>query len=217
MFGDGKLKKGKSPPDQPFDSYAYDPSDPAPSLGLEPNGQIYPLDHRPIERRDDVLVYTTEPLEDAAEVTGSIQAILHASSSAVDTDWTVQLLDVYPNGRAINLCDGVLRARFREPHAIRTALPSPGQYENPVLMDPGEVYEFFIEIGVISQMFLPGHRIRIEVSSSNSHKSDRNLNNGGELGIDPEVVVAKQTVYHDLERASHILLPVIPPNEGLRL
>ena len=144
------------------------------------------------------------------EITGPVQAILHASSSAVDTDWTVKLLDVYPDGRAINLCDGVLRARFREPHAIRTALPSPGQYENPVLMEPREVYEFFVEIGVISQRFLRGHRIRIEVSSSNFPKSDRNLNNGGKLGIDPEIVVAKQTIYHDLERASYILLPVIP-------
>ena len=212
LFGNGELKKEKPPPDQPSDSYTYDPSDPVPSLGLEPNGQIYPLDHRPIERRDDVLVYTTQPLEEGIEITGPIQAILHASSSAVDTDWTVKVLDVYPDGRAINLCDGVLRARFREPHAVRTALPSPGQYENPVLMEPGEVYEFFVEIGVISHMFLRGHRIRIEVSSSNFPKSGRNLNNGGKLGIDPEIVVAKQTIYHDLGRASHILLPVIPVN-----
>ena len=210
LFGDGELKKEKPAADQPPDSYTYDPSDPVPSLGLEPNGQIYPLDHRPIERRDDVLVYTTEPLDAGLEITGPVQAILHASSSAVDTDWTVKLLDVFPDGRAINLCDGILRARFREPRAIRTALPSPGQYENPVLMNPGEVYEFFVEIGVISHMFLPGHRIRIEVSSSNFPKSNRNLNNGGKLGIDPEIVVAKQTIHHDAERASHILLPVIP-------
>ena len=99
---------------------------------------------------------------------------------------------------------------FGNPGRFERLCPHPDNYENPVLMNPGEAYEFFVEIGVISHMFLPGHRIRIEVSSSNFPKSNRNLNNGGKLGIDPEIVVAKQTIYHNVDRASHILLPVIP-------
>ncbi len=213
LFGDGRLSREKPAQRKAVDSCVYNPEDPVPSLGLDPNGQIFPLDQRPVERRDDVLVYSTQVLEEDLEVTGPVQAKIYASSSAQDTDWTAKLLDVYPDGRAVNLCAGILRARFRQPAAIRTALPAPGQFENPVLMEAGKVYEFFIEVGVISQVFLKGQRIRIEISSSNFPRFDRNLNNGGELGIDPEIVVAQQTIYHDDRYPSHILLPVIPPGE----
>ena len=210
LFGEGRLSREKPAQRETVDSYVYNPEDPVPSLGLDPNGQIFPVDQRPVERRDDVLVYSSQVLEEDLEVTGPVQAKIYASSSARDTDWTAKLLNVYPDGRAVNLCDGILRARFRQPTAIRTARPAPGQFENPVLMEAGKVYEFLIEVGVISQVFLKGHRIRIEISSSNFPRFDRNLNNGGELGIDPEIVVAQQTIYHDDRYPSHILLPVIP-------
>ena len=177
---------------------------------MDPNGEVEPLDHRPVEHRDDVLVYSTEALEEELEVTGPIQASIYASSSARDTDWTVKLLDVYPDGKAVNLWDGILRARYRDPAAIRAGVPSPGQFENPKLLKPGKTYRFFIEVGVVSNVFLKGHKIRVEVSSSNFPRFDRNLNNGGKLGVDTEIVIANQTVYHDAEHPSHILLPIIP-------
>jgi putative CocE/NonD family hydrolase len=209
FVGDGRLTREEPVKSQRPDTYTYDPEDPVPTLGDIP-WDDRPIDYRPIERRDDVLVYTTDPLTESLEVTGPVQARIYASSSATDTDWTVRLLDVYPNGRSINVTDGILRARFREPAVIRTAVPAPGQFEHPELMKPGEVYEFTIEVGVTSIVFLEGHRIRIEVSSSNFPRFDRNLNNGGELGIDARIMVANQTVYHDPRYPSHIELPVIP-------
>jgi putative CocE/NonD family hydrolase len=179
-------------------------------LGADANGQILPLDHRPIERRDDILVFSTEPLSEDLEVTGPIQARLFASSSATDTDWTVKLLDVYPDGNAINMVEGIIRGRFRAPAAIRSGVPAPGQYEHPKLMDPGVIYEFTVEVGVISTVFKKGHQIRTEVSSSSFPHFDRNLNNGGRLGVDATIVVARQKIYHDRRHPSHLELPVIP-------
>jgi putative CocE/NonD family hydrolase len=210
LFGDGTLATGMPGGGEPADRYTYNPEDPVPTLGMDPNGEVAPLDHRPVEYRDDVLVYSTEALEEELEVTGPIQASVYASSSALDTDWTVKLLDVYPDGKAVNLWDGILRARYRDPAAIRAGVPSPGQFENPELLEPGKIYRFFIEVGVVSNVFLKGHKIRVEVSSSNFPRFDRNLNNGGKLGVDTEIVAADQTVYHDAGRPSHILLPVIP-------
>jgi putative CocE/NonD family hydrolase len=122
----------------------------------------------------------------------------------------VKLVDVLPQGSTINVFDGVIRARFREPAAIRTGLPAAGQYEHPKLMEPGKVYQFTVEVGVTSMVFKKGHQVRVEVSSSNFPHYDRNLNNGGQLGVDPKIVMAKQTVYHDRRYPSHIQLPVIP-------
>ena len=210
LFGDGRLSTQKGDAEEPPDTYTYHPEDPVPTLGMDPNGEVVPLDHRPVEWRDDVLVYSSEELSEDLEVTGPVQALVYASSSATDTDWTVKLLDVFPDGKAVNLWDGILRARYREPRAVRTGVPAPGQFAHPKLMEPGQVYEFFIEVGVISNVFLKGHRIRIEVSSSNFPRFDRNLNNGGKLGIDPQIVVAHQTVYHSRQYPSHLLLPVYP-------
>ena len=209
LIGDGKLSQ-TMPGDEPADHYVYDPNDPAPTLGSDANGQILPLDNRPVERRDDVLVYTSETLSEDLEVTGPTQAHLFASTSATDTDWTVKLLDVYPGGKAINVFEGIIRGRLHEPAAIRTGLPAPGQYEHPKLLEPGKVYEFTVEVGVTSMVFRKGHQLRIEVSSSNFPHYDRNLNNGGQLGVDPRIVVAKQTVYHNSRYPSYIEFPVIP-------
>ena len=210
LYGDGKLSLTMPNENEPPDNYVYDPDDPVPTLGADANGQILPLDHRPVERRDDVLVFSTDALSEDVEVTGPIQARLYASSSAMDTDWTVKLLDVYPDGKAINMVEGIIRGRFREPAAIRTGLPASGQYEHPKLMDPGVVYEFTVEVGVISTVFRKGHQIRTEVSSSSFPHFDRNLNNGGRLGVDATIVVARQMIYHDHRHPSHLELPVIP-------
>lgn len=210
LFGDGKLSEETPAEMEPADSFVYNPEDPVPTIGAHPNGQVIPSDHRPVEQRDDVLVYTSEPFQQPLEITGPVQARIYASSSANDTDWTVKLLDVYPDGLAVNLSDGILRARFRHPVPVRTALPALGQFANPVLITPGKVYEFTVEVGVTSIVILKGHRMRVEVSSSNFPRFDRNLNNGGELGIDPRIVVANQRVFHDRRYSSHVLLPIIP-------
>jgi uncharacterized protein len=210
LYGDGRLSQTIPADNQPADHYVYDPADPVLTLGSDANGQILPLDNRPVERRDDVLVYTTDTLSEDLEVTGPTQAHIYASTSATDTDFTVKLLDVYPEGKAINVFEGIIRGRLHDPGAIRTGLPAPGQYEHPKLLEPGRVYEFIVEVGVTSAVFLKGHQLRIEVSSSNFPHYDRNLNNGGQLGVDPRIVVAKQTVYHNTRYASYLELPVIP-------
>lgn len=210
LYGDGRLSLAMPDGEEPPDRYDYDPTDPVPTLGADANGQILPMDHRPIERRDDVLVFSSNALGEDLEVTGPIQARLYASSTATDTDWTIKLLDVYPDGKAINLFEGIIRARFRDPPAIRSCLPAPGQYETPKLLTPGIVYQFTVEVGVISTVFRSGHQVRIEVSSSNFPHFDRNLNNGGRLGVDERIVVAKQTIYHNHRYPSYIELPVIP-------
>ena len=210
LYGDGRLSRTIPGEKELPDHYVYDPADPVPTLGADANGQTVPTDHRPVERRDDVLVYSTEPLAEEIEVTGPMQAHLFASTSATDTDWTVKLVDVHPNGKAINMFEGIIRGRFHSPGAIRTGVPAPGQYEHPQLLQPGKIYEFTVEVGVISTVFLKGHRIRIEVSSSNFPHFDRNLNNGGQLGVDPKLVVASQTIYHDKAHPSYLELPVIP-------
>ena len=200
LQGDGSLNTqpaGEEPPD----GYRYDPADPVTTLGGQtlatPPLFTGPLDRRPIERRDDVLVYTTEPLEHDVEATGPVSLTLYAASSARDTDFTAALVDVHPDGRAIILCEGIVRARFRD------------SVERPVLMEPGTVYELRIDLWETSNVFKAGHRIRLDVSSSNFPRFDRNLNTGHQPGIDAEIAVAEQTVYHDAEWRSRLTLPVI--------
>lgn len=161
------------------------------NLGLLKGAQ----DQTDAEKREDVLVYSTEPLEKGIEVTGAIKMILHASSSATDTDFTVKLVDVYPNGKAINILDAGIRARFRE-----------GE-ENPSLIEPGKVYEYEINVGNTSNYFRPEHRIRIEISSSNFPRFDINSNMGGE-GKPGEYKMADQRIFHDKEHPSHLLIPI---------
>ena len=185
------------------DTFTYDPRNPVPTAGgavcCDPKVFPWgPKDQRIIEQRPDVLVYSTGPLTKDTEVTGAIQVVLHASSTATDTDFTAKLVDVYPDGRAINLCDGMLRVRYRE------------SLSAPKLLPPGEVATLTIDAGVTSNVFRAGHRIRVEISSSNFPRFDRNANTG-EAGADARHFQrATQTVYHDRERASYVLLPVIP-------
>ena len=142
--------------------------------------------------------YTSAPLEKAMEVTGPVKVMLHAASSARDTDFTAKLLDVHPDGKAYNLCDGILRARYRESST------------QPTLIEPGKTYRYEIDLWVTSNLFKPGHRVRLEISSSNFPRFDRNPNTGHEFGADAELAQAKQTVFHDRDRPSHVVLPIIP-------
>lgn len=195
----------KPDPDSTPDKFVYDPRNPVPTVGgaVCCNPRIFawgPLDQRPVEKRRDVLVYSTAPLTSPLEVTGPIKVVLHVSSTAQDTDFTAKLVDVFPDGTARNLTDGILRMRYRD------------SLEMPKLMTPGADYRIVIDAGVTSNVFLTGHRIRVEISSSNFPRFDRNPNTGG-LVADAnakQTRPATQTVYHEHQRYSYVLLPVIP-------
>ncbi len=198
LGGDGTLGP-EAPGEERPDRYTYDPADPVPTRGG--NTLILPVgvyDQREVEGRQDVLVYTSEALDKALEVTGPLEVVLYAASSAVDTDFTAKLVDVRPDGYAQNLADGILRARYRE------------SGRRPKLLTPGEPAEFRIDLWATSHVFKPGHRIRLEVSSSNFPRFDRNLNTGEAQATGVRHVPAHQTVFHDGRFRSHILLPVIP-------
>jgi uncharacterized protein len=147
-----------------------------------------------------VLVYSTEPLPEDLEVTGPIVATLYASSSAPDTDFTAKLVDVSECGTALNLTDGIIRARWRN---SRTT---------PAMLTPGKVEEFKIDMWSTSNVFKKGHRIRLEISSSNFPRFDRNPNTGHDLFADAEMLPAMQTIMHNRTFASHLTLPLIPSN-----
>ncbi len=193
----------ESPDEEPPDQYVYNPEFPVQSLGgnnccspeIVPWG---PHDQRPVEMRGDVLCYTSQPLTADTEITGPIQMTLFAASDAPDTDWTAKLVDVSPTGYAMNLCDGILRARYRE------------SLSETKLIEPGAIYEYSIEVGVTANVFRRDHRIRLEISSSNFPRFDRNPNTGHAIGKDTEMRPAQQTVYHSREYPSRIRLPVIP-------
>ena len=155
-------------------------------------------DQREVESRQDVLVYTGEPLDEPLEVTGPLTVVLYASSSATDTDFTAKLVDVRPDGYAQNIADGILRARYRD------------SLSQPTLLRPDEPYEFRIDLWATSHVFLPGHRLRVEVTSSNFPRFDRNLNTGGDQATGTQFQTAQQTVLHNKKFQSHIVLPVIP-------
>ena len=198
LNGNGTLSV-QIPNQEPSDSFVYDPENPVPTVGGS-NMTITPgaFDQRDVEQRDDVLVFTTEPLETDTEVTGPITVTLYAASSATDTDFTAKLVDVYPDGRAYNLQDGIIRARYRA--SSRT----------PTLIEPGTIYEYTIDLWATSNLFKQGHRIRVDISSSNFPRFDRNPNTGNPFGMDAELQPATQTIYHDGQYPSHITLPVIP-------
>ena len=198
-FGDGALTTD-APEADSVDSYSYDPENPVPTLGGQSMfaDNTGPRDRRPIERRDDVLVYSTAPLTRDLEVTGPVELVVYAASSAPDTDFTATLVDVYPAGAAIHICEGIVRARFRQ------------SYERPTLIEPGQVYEYSISLWETSNLFREGHRIRLEVSSSNFPRFDRNLNTGEDSGFDDRPESAQQTIWHNQQRPSHLVLPVIP-------
>ena len=202
LNGDGALSTD-SPGGEPPDVYHYNPIDPVPTRGgglccdiafVRPGA----FDQRPIEARADVLVYSTPPLDEDVEVTGPVTVTLYAASSAPDTDFTAKLVDVEPSGYARNLTDGIIRARYRQPRQPAS------------LIQPEDVNEYRIDLWATSNLFKRGHQIRLEISSSNFPRFDRNTNTGEPIGTDTALVSALQTVYHTQEFPSHITLPIVP-------
>jgi putative CocE/NonD family hydrolase len=201
--GDGELST-EAPAQAEADTFLYDPRRPVPTLGgrvMLPStaNAAGPVDQRPAEDRDDVLCFTSPVLTEPLEVTGHLSLTLHASSSAPDTDFTGKLVDVFPDGRAIYLTDGIIRARYRN----SLAEPEP--------LTPGAPYELSLDLSVTSNVFLPGHRIRLEVSSSNFPRYDRNTNTGGVIADEQadQATVAVNRVLHGPVYPSKLILPVI--------
>jgi putative CocE/NonD family hydrolase len=155
-----------------------------------------------VEARTDVLVYSTPAFKEDFEVTGPVSVELYAGSSAVDTDFTAKLVDVWPNGFAQNLTEGIQRARYRSSR------------EKPEFMSPGEVYKLTVDLWATSNVFLAGHRLRLELSSSNFPRFDRNLNTGEEQGFASRLVKATNTIYHDRDHPSALVLPVVSNNKA---
>ncbi len=202
LRGDGSLSTS-SPKSETADTYIYNPANPAPTIGgplccdekhMEPG----PRDQRAVENRDDVLIYSIGPLSHDLEVTGPVTADLYVKSSAVDTDFTGKLVDVGPDGFAQDLTEGILRMRYRA---------SP---EHAELMNPEQVYEITLDLWATSNVFLRGHTLRLEISSSNFPRFDRNLNTGEEIRFERNYVAATNTVLHDAQHPSALVLAVMP-------
>lgn len=202
LYGDGKLTTSAPGKTDKPDVFAYDPAYPVPSYG----GNVCctgtaiqggAFDQHQMETRQDILVYTTEPFADGVELTGSVESTLYVSSDAKDTDFTVKLIDVYPDGRAYNLDETILRARYRE------------GFDKEVMMENSKVYKLTLSPMATSNFFAPGHRVRIEVSSSNFPRFDRNLNTGGNNYDESKGVVAHNQVFHTAQYPSQIRLPIV--------
>ncbi|WP_157726577.1 CocE/NonD family hydrolase [Thalassotalea crassostreae] len=201
-LGGGQLSRSKPSAAVLSDSFIYDPANPIPSLGghtccTGSDKEAGAYDQSTIELRNDVLVYTSAALKQGIEVTGLIKAHLFVSSSAKDTDFTVKLVDVYPDGKAYNVQEGVLRMRYRD------------SLESPTLMKPDKVYEIEVDLNATSNYFSKGHQIRVEISSSNFPRIERNLNTGESNHLGTYFIEAKNTVWLSDEKASYIELPVI--------
>jgi putative CocE/NonD family hydrolase len=201
VAGDGRLRP-QTPQSERVETFEYDPMNPVPTIGGRlccgeeiPPG---PFDQRPIENRPDVLVFSTPPLERDLEVTGFLRLELYAASSAVDTDFTAILADVDPGGYARFITDGIVRTRYRS------------STDKAELIRPGEVYKFDMDLWATSNLFQAGHRVRLYVSSSNFPRFNRNLNTGEANMRATRSLVARQTVYHDADHPSALVLPVVP-------
>ncbi len=202
LNGDGSLSR-EEPGEEAPDVFAYNPANPVPTVG---GGlccdtafmRFGAYDQRWVEGREDVLVYSTPPLDQEVEVTGPVSVTLFASTSAADTDFTAKLVDMEPSGYVRNLTDGIIRARYRNPR----------QPASPI--QPGTVYEYTIDLWATSNVFKKGHRIGLEISSSNFPRFDRNTNSGAEIGADSAMIPALQTVFHTSEYPSHVKLPIVP-------
>lgn len=202
LRGDGALTLKAPDANAPSDHFTYDPSKPVPTIGGPlccdsmhlPGG---PRDQRPAEGREDVLVYTTEPFDRDTEVTGPVSLNLYIKSSAVDTDFTAKLVDVWPNGFAQNLTEGILRTAFRNSQETRE------------LLNPGETYPLSIDLWSTSNVFRKGHRLRLEISSSNFPRFDRNLNTGRMPMDETYYVSATNTILHDDQHPSALILPIV--------
>ncbi len=202
LNGDGILNP-EMPLSEPTDTYLYNPMNPVPTSGgglccdaINLGSGVH--NQKCVEERSDILVYSTPPLDHDTEVTGPITVTLFASSSAQDTDFTGKLVDVDPCGFARNLTDGIIRARYRQGS------------EKPELIEAHKIYEYKIDLWATSNVFKKGHQIRLEISSSNFPRFDRNTNTGNPIGEDKEFIAAMQTIHHSNNYPSHITLPTIP-------
>jgi hypothetical protein len=192
----------KPAPGAAGDRYVYDPRDPVPTRGGSVccNPKVFPwgpMDQRPVEKRRDVLVYSTAPLKRDVEVVGPVKVVLYVATTGRDTDFTAKLVDVFPDGYARNLTDGILRLRYRN------------SLEKPELATPGEIYQITVDAGVTANVFLKGHRIRIEIASSNFPRFDRNPNTGGSIADETRLIKATQTIYHGRQHPSRLDLMVM--------
>ena len=202
LHGNGALNTD-APGEEAVDVFLYNPANPVPTMGgalccnsyFAANGAF---EQKEIEAREDVLVYTTPPLAREVEVTGPVTVTLWAATSATDTDFTAKLVDVCEDGCARNLTDGIIRARYRD------------STESPQLVEPGKAYRYSIDLWATSNVFKAGHRIRVEISSSNFPRFDRNTNTGNTIAEDTEFKPALQTVLHNAQHPSHISLPIVP-------
>ena len=202
LRGAGTLSPEGPQSAEPADHYVYDPENPVPTIGGPlccdaghlPGG---PKDQRPVEARNDVLVYSTAPFSRDIEVTGQIALDLYAKSSAVDTDFTAKLVDVWPNGFAQNLTEGIVRARYRDSQEV------------PELLNPGQIYKFTIDLWSTSNVFRQGHRLRLEISSSNFPRFNRNRNTGESPQFESPGVTATNSILHDHAHPSALLIPVV--------
>lgn len=197
----GSLSRSAAGDDEQPDAFAYDPNDPFPSHGgawvAPATAEVGPVDQGPVLSRSDLLVYTSEPLEEDLEVIGLPKLVLYAATSGRDTDWVVKLCDVHPDGTTYNVTDGILRARYRN---------SPNK---PELLEPGEVARYEVELYPTAMAFLAGHRLRIMITSGDYPRYDRNPNTGETPADATMFEVANQQVFHDSTRPSHIILPTI--------
>jgi uncharacterized protein len=209
--GDGTLGRAEPGAGGPSDRYLYDPEDPVPTVGgvnsvlTMTQGAETPIlpgprDQRVLERRDDVLCYTSDVLDRDLDVVGPVEVVLYAASSAKDTDFVVRISDVFPNGKAIFLTEGIIRARYRSSH----------DGDSVELLEPGEVAEYRIRCYPIANVFARGHRVRLDVTSSSFPRFSRNLNTGEDVATGTRIEVATQTVLHTSAYPSHVLLPVLP-------
>ena len=198
LTGDGTLST-TLPATEPADKYVYDPDEPTPTHGgALLGGSPGPLDQRAVEGRPDILVYTTPVFQQDVEVTGPVSLEVYVSSSAVDTDFTGKLVDVWPNGFAQNLTDGILRARFRN------------SMEKAELMNPGQIYKLTIDLWSTANVFLAGHKLRLEIASSNYPRFDRNLNTAGSPESTATHLAATNVIYHDHDHPSALIVPIVP-------
>lgn len=191
---DGSLD-ANAPGDEAAQRYVYDPDNPQPSGFQDAQGHTYFADPAVLEDREDVLVYRSTPFEEETEVTGCVKLVLYASTTAVDTDFFCRMSDMDENGASRQILKGIVRAKFRNGRT-------------PELLVPGQVYALEIELGNTSYTFRPGHRVRLDISSSSFPEHNRNLNTGERVGVGAHPVKAEQTIYHDSLHQSHLLLPV---------
>lgn len=193
LTAEGVLSREAPQQSSPPDRYVYDPEHPTPTVGGSILSYVYPtgsVDVSEVQRRPDVLAYSSLPLEQDLDIVGPLRMVLHVSSSAVDTDFVARLSDVFPDGRSIQLQNGVLRTRYRDVTG------------DPELLDPGRIYCLEIDMWATANRFKAGHRLRVDISSADFPRFDRNTNRGGQEG---PPIVAEQSVYHDVEHPSHLV------------